>query len=441
MWRRADRGEFLIWGADKISTLGCRAKLSRVSGSICVTRASVLVAGNKPWSGGSLVHIGFCGYNQIGAVKPPPAGESWGQSRQQSIQSAASFSNWRHYNPLHLHRQRSILLTNALNFLRFRALAGALWRLGIVFLALTVVAATRAAAAESITVVLTDDGPIYREVAEALRRGIERDAPGRFRISTIDAEVLKGRLAELHKSDAGLLVTVGVRAAMLVGEADPKLPVLYTLLPRAAYDKVRAGRAAAGEAPNVSAIYLEQPAARSLDLVRIAVPKGLHVGMIFGPDSMGFARNYGQAAELVGLKLESETVATAEDIPRALDRLLARCDVLLAAPDPQVYSGSTLQGILMAAYRANSPVIGYSAAYVKAGALAAVFSTPEQIGRQAAELILNSAGQPRRQLPAPQYPKYFSIEVNRNVARSFDLVPEEDARLMERLKRGEGSES
>lgn len=298
-----------------------------------------------------------------------------------------------------------------------------------------------AASADSVTIVVTEDGGTYREAAEALRHGVERAAPGRFRISTIDAGALKGRLAETLKSKEGLLVTVGVGAAMAVSEADLRLPVLHTLVPRTAYDKLQAGRAAPGEASNVSAIYLEQPAARTMDLVHIAVPKGWRVGMIFGPDSMGLARTYGQAADLMGLKLESETIATAEDIPSALGRLLTRCDVLLAAPDPQVYSGSTLQGILMSAYRANSPVIGYSAAYVKAGALAAVFSTPEEIGRQAAEIIVGGAGQTRRQLPPPQYPKYFSIEVNRNVARSLGLVPDENARLMERLKRGEGNES
>ena len=121
--------------------------------------------------------------------------------------------------------------------------------------------------------------------------------------------------------------------------------------------------------------------------------------------------------------------------------MLGRSDLLLAAPDAQVYTRSTLQGMLLSAYRANNPVIGFSSAYVRAGALAAVYSTPEQIGRQAAEMILRAAGQTDWQLPAPQNPRYFSVEVNRDVARALGLSLEEDSRLLERLKRSEGNES
>jgi ABC-type uncharacterized transport system substrate-binding protein len=64
-------------------------------------------------------------------------------------------------------------------------------------------------------------------------------------------------------------------------------------------------------------------------------------------------------------------------------------------------------------------VLGFSPAYVRAGALVSLHSTPAQVGIQAASLarsVLNG------QSPAPsQYPADFTVEVNTHVARSLGL--------------------
>ena len=303
-------------------------------------------------------------------------------------------------------------------------------------------ASVSAASRDNVTIVLSEDSATYRTVAEALHHELERTAPGRFRVGVIDTAAVETTLADVPKNEVGLIVGVGVAAATAVTESIAvRTPVLHTLVPRAAFDKLQAGRRSAGNTAAVSAIYLDQPPSRIMDLVHFALPKRSRIGMIFGPDSAVFAKSYEMAARQIGLRFESETVATAEEIPRALERVLGRSDLLLAAPDAQVYTRSTLQSILLSAYRANSPVIGFSSAYVRAGALAAVYSTPEQIGRQAAEMILRAAGQTDWQLPAPQNPKYFSVEVNRDVARALGLSLEEDSQLLERLKRSGGNES
>ena len=315
------------------------------------------------------------------------------------------------------------------------------WPWAALLLALIVGTAMSAAPLDTLTVVMSEDSATYRNVVETLRRELERAAPGRFRVGVIDAKTVKTMAAELLKNDAGLIVTVGVAAATAVTESgDVRAPVLHTLVPRIAFDKLQASRRSTGETASVSAIYLDQPASRTMEFVHLALPKASRIGMIFGPDSAVLAKPNELAARQIGLRVESETITSAEEIPRVLDRVLSRSDLLLAVPDPQVYTRSTLQGILLSAYRANSPVIGFSSAYVRAGALAAVYSTPEQIGRQAADVILRAAAQTRWQLPPPQEPKYFSVEVNRNVARSLGLVLQDDTQLLERLKLSGGSE-
>jgi len=62
-----------------------------------------------------------------------------------------------------------------------------------------------------------------------------------------------------------------------------------------------------------------------------------------------------------------------------LDELLIDSDVLLAVPDSEIYNSNSIRNILLSSYRRGIPLVGFSQAYVKAGALCAIFSTPEQL--------------------------------------------------------------
>jgi ABC-type uncharacterized transport system substrate-binding protein len=115
-----------------------------------------------------------------------------------------------------------------------------------------------------------------------------------------------------------------------------------------------------------------------------------------------------------------------------LQQLLDTSLVLLALPDPQVFNSGNLQNILLSTLRAGIPVVSFSPAYVKAGALIAIYSKPAQVGRQAAQLALPVLQ--GKELPPPQYPREFWIDVNMPLARSMNLDIDAQA-LTERLKR------
>ena len=113
--------------------------------------------------------------------------------------------------------------------------------------------------------------------------------------------------------------------------------------------------------------------------------------------------------------------------------LLENSDVLLSLPDPLVFNSGTIHHLLVATYHQKIPVIGFSRAFVEAGALLAVYSTPAQTGRQAAEIVQQVLRTPVRALPPPQYPKYFAIAVNRRVAASLGLEVPDEQTLLNRL--------
>lgn len=100
-----------------------------------------------------------------------------------------------------------------------------------------------------------------------------------------------------------------------------------------------------------------------------------------------------------------------------LDDVLLRSDVLLAVPDSEVYNSNNIRNILLTSYRHGIPLVGFSQALVNAGALVAVFSTPEQLAAQASATTISFAQQKR--LPDAQSPALYSIAVNQEVARTL----------------------
>jgi ABC-type uncharacterized transport system substrate-binding protein len=109
--------------------------------------------------------------------------------------------------------------------------------------------------------------------------------------------------------------------------------------------------------------------------------------------------------------------------------------VLLAVADPQVYNSSSIQNILLASFRAKVPMVAFSPAYVRAGALLALHVTPTQLGQQAG-VIAWGVLRDKALSPIPLYSRDFSVMVNEHVARSLGLSLD-GAALRERLQRRE----
>jgi len=155
--------------------------------------------------------------------------------------------------------------------------------------------------------------------------------------------------------------------------------------------------------------------------------------VLVGPGSRRLLPELREAAAILGIELVSEAVGPETLAPRAAERLLGEVEALLAVPDPVVYNRFTLPGILLSAYHHHVPMFGFSAAYVRAGALAAVHSGPRDLAPQAARLALRLLR--RRAVPPPEHPARFRVTVNRHVARSLGILLPPEAELRERLRR------
>ncbi len=104
-----------------------------------------------------------------------------------------------------------------------------------------------------------------------------------------------------------------------------------------------------------------------------------------------------------------------------LRKLLKQEDALLMLPQQSIYNRDSLKGVLLTSYRNRKPVISYSPAHVKAGALGSIFSSPEDIGRHLAIIIKQRLNSQRPVVTGFEYARFYSITTNTRVAHSLGL--------------------
>lgn len=302
------------------------------------------------------------------------------------------------------------------------------------FLPLLIAAQSVSAAQMQVVLVPSDRSGPYLDAANAFKA--ELDRLGGVPLSRDVVIVSPGE--PITTSASMLVVALGTDSCrqMVVSTVSLPVPVLCTLLPRISFERIlqAAGRK---PGPALSALFLNQPITRQFALIRLALPSARRVGVLVHPGPT-LLRDPGveAAAQALGLRLVLGDVPEGEPVYAPLKKVLDESDVLLAIADPDIYNASSLQNILMASFRARIPMIAFSPAYARAGALLALYSTPSQIGQQAAQLV--RAGFGTGALAAPQHPGLFEISVNEQVARSLGLSLDA-GQLVERLRRQERS--
>ena len=300
--------------------------------------------------------------------------------------------------------------------------------LGLIFF----VALTARAADVAVVIVSSESSPAYVEAAEVLVRELERNGLSRY--DMLQLTVPEWAAAGTLKPK--LIVALGSDAANVLAKSDTRSPVLCTLLPRSSFERAlrTSGRKSSSQ---FSALYLDQPLNRQLELIRLALPAARRIGVLWGPESQAQAPALKALVQSSGLELVEASVGRDELLFPSLKRVLDDADLLLAVADPQLFNSSSIQNILLASFRVKVPLVAFSPGYVRAGALLALHVTPAQIGQQAA-MMARSVLQGKGLSATPVYSQDFSVAVNEHVARSLGLTLDATA-LRERLRSREAA--
>ena len=275
----------------------------------------------------------------------------------------------------------------------------------------------------AVTLLLSDRSAPYQAFTETLRQRLP---------ASIRLEIQEQGGTPAGKAD--LIVAVGMKAAELAA-SDSRSPVLAVMVPKSGYDSLLLGQ----KVPyGISAIYLDQPWERQVNFLYAVLPEVDRVGLLYSPETRLEVSPLLNSVANHGGSVVAQSVQSAERLFPSLEKVLSGSDVLLAIPDSRIYNATSIRNILLTSYRHEVPLIGLSQGYVNAGALAAIFSLPEQIAEQAAKQIV--AFEQRRALGPSAYPEHFTIALNTQVARSLEIHLPSESEIRKRMRSAGGTE-
>jgi putative ABC transport system substrate-binding protein len=288
-------------------------------------------------------------------------------------------------------------------------------KLGLFALLMTLCCPGFSHAYTGVTIILSAPSQSYLDFVDSFREQLIVTKNTALRVKVIDLhETDKPVVAE----NSELVIALGVKALEAASKLKFNTPVLGVFTPLPSFNSLLAS--SGRDLGNFSAIVLDQPYARQMLLIKTILPEVKRLGVMLGKSSSQYNELIRDAGEKSAINVSVETINRESELIPKMQKLLDQNDALMAIPDPLVYSRETAQSVLLTSYRYQKPVFGYSQSYVRAGALAAVYSNTKHLAKQAAEIAIKTQAAPGL-LPPPQTPQYFSVAINYQVARSLNI--------------------
>lgn len=265
--------------------------------------------------------------------------------------------------------------------------------------------------------VLSSDTPFYRKFIENYQKTLPAD---------VELSVTVGVESWPTDRHPDMVLSVGSDAARQVRQVAPPVPVLYAMVLHRQYQAE-----IADASRHDAAIFIDPPWRIQAELARRVFPDLRSVGVVYTADSQQEVREIVREFKSKGIAVVSERVDSSSQIYEPIQSVLAKSEVLLAIQDPAIYNTNTIRNILLTSFRYGKPLVGLSAAYVRAGALYSLVATPESMAIDSASLtqsMLAGSG------AYPESARHYSISVNRDVARTLGYEIPSDRALEEGVR-------
>lgn len=272
-----------------------------------------------------------------------------------------------------------------------------------------------------ITYIVSDDRDIYHQfIHESSHK----------KASILNVDHLSAESLDTLKTD--LFITLGSKATRKALASSNSKKVLALFITRKSYQEI-SKKYNRKKSRGFSAIFIDQPVSRQLKLIKSAFPDKKHIGVAVSSESRTHIPELVKTGSDLGLRIHIETLPDPDSIHHIIRKLAENNDLILALQDSNIYNKYTIQNILMTTYHAGIPVIGYSKPYVKAGSLMSIYASIDDMARNTSEVLKNMVR--TKLLPKPDYCKYYSIELNTQVAGSLGIKLDNKATLKKRTEK------
>ncbi|MDF1564258.1 MAG: ABC transporter substrate-binding protein [Deltaproteobacteria bacterium] len=283
--------------------------------------------------------------------------------------------------------------------------------LAAVILGLASAALPLGARADGAVVVRSPDIAAYEVALEGLLGSLSPKPPvyDLLENGDLSADVI----AKIEKQDPGCLVGIGSKAAAALRKQFPGKPLVFSMVLTPAKRGLNDS--------NTTGVRLEIPPSEQFRRYQQVIPKLQKVGVIYDEKrSRKLITDAEGAARELKLELNAVKVGGTAEVPAAFEELISQVDAVWLVPDATVVTAQTFKHMLLVSLRERKPLLVFSAAFVKAGALAGVAPDYRAVGESTGRLVRSILkGENPSDIPVQDPPS--TILVNRRSAERLGL--------------------
>ncbi len=276
-----------------------------------------------------------------------------------------------------------------------------------------------------IAVVTSSDAAINQQVVAALAQTLQRQDPATgYRLKRFALAQLRqadDAVALLQSSDQ--IVSIGPAAAEYLIGRELSPPLLCALITRSSFESLLARR---HPSLAVSALLYDQPPQRLVRLATLLQPAEQHrIGVLLAEG--GSFNASPQAFADSAISIQPVVLAVDENPLKKITPVMKASDAFIVLPDVGFYNRLVAKLAIHSAIKHQVPLIGFSKKYADAGALVALYASPEDVGADTALMLIEQGRQGAASALNYHYGQHFSLSINQRLAQAFALAIDRDS--------------
>jgi putative tryptophan/tyrosine transport system substrate-binding protein len=178
-----------------------------------------------------------------------------------------------------------------------------------------------------------------------------------------------------------VILAVGSSSARLIADEIKDIPVVFSVI----MDTKSSGMVSR----NIIGASVDIPASMQLKILKSGVPSIKRIGVVYNPgENEAVIREAQATANELGFILKTYPVHSENEIPDLKDLPI---DLLWVIPDTVVSKPAIISRFIQMGLKYKIAVMGFTRSYARSGALLGLSCDYEDIGRQAAEIVLKLA--------------------------------------------------
>lgn len=250
---------------------------------------------------------------------------------------------------------------------------------------------------------------------DALRGIEEARGPADVVLDLASESEVEVGIARLARSKPDAIIAIGARAAHLVTERLPGVPMVYCMVLESDAAELAGAR--------ITGVALDVPVESQLASFRRLVPALARLAVLYDPRrSRALVDRARAAAGSLGVELVAQAVLSADDVPAAFREASRSVDGVWLIPDSTVVNRDSFEFILHATAERRLPLMVFSEPMVRAGGLVAVVPDPMDVGRQAASLVDRMLRSRGRRVPPVEPPRARRLLLNAKTAEVLGVA-------------------